>query len=254
MLKKSNVVLVAIHAVLLFWAAPAQALGIIGKVVVKIDGFQGWTMVRDVDLEIRVNNWPAYSNKGGAFRIDDIGVFGHNLQQGSRVSFSNEQQNYVRVLVGKSRIILPITWRGRVEFDYLVLEPIQCEVLADGRGACSTTDYDPASYGNKLRTMLGLNTIEGVSVPNAPPVIVPAPAAQPAPAVIGPAGSEIIAPPPVVQPVQPSPQASASAPAPSPNPTPNQTIEPMAPSVKPAQKPTPRPADPDINDVVEPLD
>lgn len=256
--KKNIVCFLFILGFLISGVSPAHALGIIGKVIVKIDGFQGWTMVRDVDLEIRVNDFPAYSNKGGAFRIDDIGVFGHNLQQGSTVSFSNEQQNYVRVLVGKNRIVLPITWRGRVEYDYLVLEPVQCEVLADGRGACVASDYDPASHGNKLRMMLGLNTIEGAVVPSAPHVIAPAPTqggvvVPSGPTVVAPPPAAVVAPPPVVQPVQPS-QPTVAQPA-TPALAPIQAIEPMGSAAKPAAKPAPKPADPTINiDVVEPME
>lgn len=227
--------LIAIAAAAVVMAAsPAWAIGVLGKVTVKVDGFQGWHQVRDADLEFRFNGIPGNTIKGGAFRIEDLGVLGRGLIPGSKVTFADEQANFVRVLVGRTRITLPIVWTGFAYDDYFVAEPVFCEVLANGTGACTPEAHGP-EYTNRIRLMVGLPAIESAPA-RSPNVVAPAP----------------------VQPKQPFVEVSPEQVRPETGPPSSRAPEVVQPQPKqpPPEKPPATPtATPQFDlDVVEPID
>lgn len=208
------------------WPAPARAAAqqAIGQVIVRIEGFEGWHQVRDSDLEVHLLGIPTHTVQGGAFRVTDLGVFGNRFMSGEPVAIDDDSKNFVRFVVGRKRITLPIAWRGRVRGDTVVMYAVDCELLPGGLGACQAyPPSDELAWDNRIRRMLGLEVYE-VDVPSpaelqpvevsAPKVASPpaAPPAQPAPLTVTPP-----------LPVAP-PSAPAAQPAPEPLP---EIIEPL---------------------------
>ncbi|RMF13708.1 MAG: hypothetical protein D6761_10635 [Candidatus Dadabacteria bacterium] len=204
-------------------AAPAFAIGVIGEVTVRVDGYRGWHQTMDRDLEIHFNGVAGNTGRAGTFLIRDLGIFGREFQHGARFRLDDPDQNYLRFLLGRYRVSLPVEWEGRVDDDVIITWPMRCEILANGTGGClAEPPLDPDTYANKLRRRTGL--------PEKP---LPAGATSGAP--VAPRTPEPV--------VEQTPELAPTAPAP---------VEPVAPVQPVAPKPAPSTEDP--IEIIEPMD
>jgi hypothetical protein len=160
----------------------AAALGVLGQVTVKIDGYQGWTQMRDTDLEVRFSSIISSTRKGGVFEIPEIGIFANRFGTSGAVVVDDEAANFVRFLVGRSKLTIPIDWRGEIRDGMIVLHPVECDVDVRGMASCISTSGNLDEAELKMRRMARLPIPDRLMKPEILPLATPQP--QPPPAAV----------------------------------------------------------------------
>lgn len=170
-------------------APPAEArpsLPLIGELKVRLNGYLGRDELLVENLQVRVQGLEMRTAPDGSFHLPDMGAHGHSVPGTGRVTFMDDEQNWVRFALGRQYLRLPIVWVGEARGDAIVLYPVLCELNADESGGCFAQLQNDREWERRLRDRYGLTPLPA---PAAQPVkpAVPAPlAVPPVPAVVVP--------------------------------------------------------------------
>lgn len=162
---------------------PVPSMPLVGELTVKLNGYLGREETLVDNLDIRVQGLAMRTAPDGSFHLSDLGVHGRVAGGTGRVTFDDDDNNWVRFALGRQYLRLPIVWVGEARGDAIVLYPVLCELNADESGACFAQLRDDRAWEGRLRDRYNLTPLPQPAAP-APAPTPPARPAQPEPVIV----------------------------------------------------------------------